>query len=309
MNAVFSSHTRPPLPKLGVKPCLVRAARGLSGRLKKAPAKAAALLALFICTGGCGMAWDSFIESQVFFPERALEAQPGDWGLPHEEQWIVCEDGVRLHAWWLPAPEARTVLLFFHGNAGNISHRLDNLRRLHARGLSVLIFDYRGYGKSQGKISEQGLYADSRAALAAGLARAQATGCRLALFGRSLGGAAAVSVAAEPRVAGVILESTFTNLGDMAKVHFPLPGLGRLRGRFNSLGRIGGVRAPKLFIHGDRDDIVPWELGRRLYEAAPGPKSWLSLPGAGHNDTYLVGGEVYFRAIREFLDSLPAPGV
>ncbi|KMY69221.1 alpha/beta hydrolase [Desulfocarbo indianensis] len=255
------------------------------------------------------MAWDSFIESQIFFPERRLESQPGDWGLPHEEQWIVGEEGVRLHAWWLPAPEARTVLLFFHGNAGNISHRLDNLRRLHAWGLSVLIFDYRGYGKSQGKISEPGFYADSRAALAAGLARAQATGCRLVLFGRSLGGAAAVSVAAEPRVAGVILESTFTNLGDMAKVHFPLPGLGRLGSRFNSLGRIAEVRAPKLFIHGDRDDIVPWELGRRLYEAAPDPKSWLSLPGAGHNDTYLVGGDGYFRAIREFLDSLPAPGV
>jgi fermentation-respiration switch protein FrsA (DUF1100 family) len=253
---------------------------------------------------GCGMAWDSFIESQIFFPDKMLVADPGDLGLEFEDQWITTEDGVKIHAWWVPSKDSDIVLVFFHGNAGNISHRLDNLRHLNAWGVSVLIFDYRGYGKSGGSISEKGLYADSRAALQAGLARAKASGSKLALFGRSLGGVAAVSVANKPEVQGVILESTFTNLGDMAKVHFPLPGLGALKKRFNSLGRIDGVSAPKLFIHGNRDNIVPMELGRQLFEAAPEPKTWLELPGAGHNDTYDVGGRAYFQAIRDFLDHL-----
>jgi len=278
-------------------------------RIRRNPAWALGLILTLASAMGCGMAWDSFIESQIFFPDKVLVGDPGSFGLAYEDQWIETEDGLRLHAWWLPAAGARTVLVFFHGNAGNISHRLDNLRHLQAWGLSVLIFDYRGYGKSQGSISEKGLYADSRAALQAGLKRARENNCRLALFGRSLGGVAAVSVADQPQVAGVILESTFTNLGDMAKVHFPLPGVGRLRNRFNSLGRIPGVRAPKLFIHGDRDDIVPFELGQRLYQAAKEPKTWLTLTGAGHNDTYDLGGEAYFQKVREFLDRLPTSGI
>lgn len=264
---------------------------------------------VFIGAMGCDMVLNSLIESQIFFPDKVLVADPGDLGLAFEDQWIITEDGVKLHAWWLPAKDADTVLVFFHGNAGNISHRLDNLRHLNAWGISVLIFDYRGYGKSQGSISEKGLYLDSRAALEAGLARAQAAGSRLALFGRSLGGVAAVSVADRAEVDGVILESTFTNLGDMAKLHFPLPGMGRLKNRFDSLGRISRVSAPKLFIHGDRDDIVPMELGRRLFKAAPEPKTWLLLPGAGHNDTYDRGGQAYFQTIREFLDHLPSSGI
>jgi fermentation-respiration switch protein FrsA (DUF1100 family) len=253
---------------------------------------------------GCGMLWDSFIESQIFFPDKVLVADPGDLGLAFEDQWITAEDGVKLHGWWVPADGANTVLVFFHGNAGNISHRVDNLRHLNAWGIGVLIFDYRGYGKSQGSISEKGLYADSRAALVAGLARARENGGKLALFGRSLGGVAAVSVADRSEVQGVILESTFTNLGDMAKKHFPLPGVGALKNRFNSLGRISRVNAPKLFIHGNRDDIVPMELGRQLFEAASEPKTWLELSGAGHNDTYDRGGPAYFQAIRDFLDQL-----
>lgn len=284
------------------------------GRAQDAPLVAplvalAALLVMLLGAEGCGVALDGFIESLVFYPDTTMVAEPGDLGLDYEDQWLLTEDGVRLHGWWLPAPGADTVLLFFHGNAGNISHRLDNLRRLRAMGLSVLIFDYRSYGRSQGSISEQGMYADSRAAYQAGLARARQGGCRLVLFGRSLGGVAALSVAHRPETAGVILESTFTHLGDMARVHFPLPGLGRLRKRFNSLERIGRVRAPKLFFHGDRDQVVPLALGRRLYEAAPEPKTWLTLAGAGHNDTYEKGGRAYFQALRDFVDHLPRPGL
>jgi hypothetical protein len=246
---------------------------------------------------------DAFIENQIFYPDRTLVADPSHAGLDHREVWATADDGVRLHGWHLPA-RGRTLLVFFHGNAGNISHRLDNLRRLVEAGVDVYIFDYRGYGRSQGSISEAGLYADAEAALAKGRELAAETGARLALFGRSLGGVAAVKVAGRPEVAGVVLESTFTHLGDMARHHFPLPGLGALKGRFSSLARIDRVVAPKLFIHGDADGIVPLELGLALYEAAPRPKELWVIPGAGHNDTYETAGPVYFRRVADFLAGL-----
>ena len=259
--------------------------------------------------GMLGSGLDSLVASQVFFPEKELAATPDQLGLEYQDQWLTTQDGVRLHAWWLPAPRAATVLLFCHGNAGNISHRLDNLARLRDRGLALFIFDYRGYGRSQGSPSEKGLYLDVEAAYQAARERARELGARLVVFGRSLGGIAACRVASRPEVAGLILESSFPDLGSMAARHFPLPGLGRaLSGRFNARADLARARVPLLFFHGDRDDIVPIELGRRLFAAAPGPKSFVTLAGAGHNDTYLVGGESYFQRIDSFLDSLPRPG-
>jgi len=247
---------------------------------------------------------NSFIESQIFFPERSMAGDPGDLGLAFQDVEFAASDGARLHGWHIPAA-GRHLMVFYHGNAGNISHRLDNLVRLHHLGVEVFIFDYRGYGKSQGRISEQGLYLDAAAARDWGAETAGRGGKGLVLFGRSLGGVAAVAAAeGAPRVDGMILESTFTNLGDMAKVHFPLPGLGRLSGRFDSLGRISRLTAPMLFIHGESDDIVPYVLGRRLYEAAQAPKEFFAIPGAGHNDTYLVGGRAYFQRIADFLGRL-----
>ncbi len=266
------------------------------------------LAAGMLVMGVMGSGLDRLVASQVFFPERELAATPDQAGLEYEDQWLTTGDGVRLHAWWLPAPGAETVLLFCHGNAGNISHRLDNLSRFRDRGLSLFIFDYRGYGRSQGTPSEQGMYRDVEAAYAAARQRARDTGARLVVFGRSLGGIAACRVASRPGVAGLILESSFPDLGAMAALHFPLPGLGRaLARRFNARADLERVTVPLLFFHGDRDDIVPIELGRRLFQAAAGPKRFVTLTGAGHNDTYLVGGEPYFEQIDGFLDSLPRP--
>lgn len=240
------------------------------------------------------------VESRIFFPDRHLEAGPADYGLAAEEVWLEAPGSPRLHGWFCPAGGGN-LLLFCHGNAGNISHRLDNVLRLVRAGLGVFIFDYRGYGRSEGRPSEEGIYADALTAYDWAQARAAADGGRLVVFGRSLGGAAAVHLAARRRPAGVILESTFTNLADMARRHFPLPlPASLLAGRFDSLGRIGEMSCPLLVIHGDRDEIVPLELGRRLYEAAPRPKEWLALAGAGHNDTYLVGGPAYFERLARF---------
>jgi len=260
---------------------------------------ASLLLATLII--GC----ESMLSGFIFFPKRRLESTPEAWGLVYQEVWVTAADGPRLHGWYLPAPYGSTLLLFCHGNAGNISHCLDNIARLLREGISVYIFDYRGYGLSEGSPSEKGLYRDAEAAHAWAEAKARAEGWRLVVFGRSLGGVAAVHLAARGGCAGAILESTFTNLGAIARIHYPLPLLpGWLARRFDSLGRIGGLCCPVLLVHGECDDIVPYALCRELYAAAPEPKDFLTIPGAGHNDTYLVGGQAYFTRLRDFCEGL-----
>ncbi|RJX35530.1 MAG: alpha/beta hydrolase [Desulfarculus sp.] len=251
-------------------------------------------------------ACSSIVESQIFFPEKDLYATPTALGLAYEDVWLTAADGTRLHGWHLPAPGARHLLLFCHGNAGNISHRLDNLARLQQAGLASFIFDYRGYGRSQGSPSEAGMYQDAEAAFDWAQQKAAGQGGRVVVFGRSLGGVAAVYLATVRSPAGLILESTFTNLGDMARSFLPLPGLGGWLGkRFNSLGRAPQVRAPVLVLHGDADEIVPLALGQALFAALPPPKQFVLLQGAGHNDTYLRGGAAYFQRLKEFVDKIP----
>ena len=248
-----------------------------------------------------------FIEKQIFFPDPHLYCTPAEEGLEYEDVRFETSDRVSLHSWLVPAPSSPALLLFCHGNAGNISHRVDNVRRLHEIGLSVLIFDYRGYGLSKGRITEAGFYLDAEAAYDTARSRAEAAGQKLVIFGRSLGGIAAVYLAASRPCAGLILESTFTNMAAMAREHFPLPvPESLLRDRLNSLNRIDRVTAPVLFFHGDCDDIVPMRLGQELYDATKAPKEFVTLAGAGHNDTYLIGGPEYFRKFRSFIDKLPS---
>jgi len=247
---------------------------------------------------GC---WNWFVERQVFFPETTIEQTPLDLDLPFEDVWFTSGDSVRLHGWLIPASSPKHLLLFCHGNAGNISHRLDNVRLLHNMGISVFIFDYRGYGRSQGHISEKGFYQDSEAAYTVARKWAGQNGAKLVVFGRSLGGIAATHLGATKKCDGLILESTFTNMGAMARAHYPLPFAETLlKHRLNALDEIVQVRVPILFFHGDRDRIVPIKLGRKLFKAAPNPKEFVVLPGAGHNDTYVVGGQDYFNKIESF---------
>jgi fermentation-respiration switch protein FrsA (DUF1100 family) len=246
-----------------------------------------------------------FIESQIFFPDPFLVCTPAEAVLDYEDVWFEATDGVRLHGWLVPAEKNSPLMLFCHGNAGNVSHRLDNIRRLHDIGLSVFIFDYRGYGQSSGRITEAGFYLDAEAAYQKAREQVDREGVKLVIFGRSLGGIAAVHLGAQYKSSGLILESTFTHMASMAAVHFPLPVPARLlENRLNALDKIGRVTAPILFFHGDADDIVPIDLGRELFEAATAPKEFITLSGAGHNDTYLVGGREYFSKMRSFIDSL-----
>jgi len=251
---------------------------------------------------GC---WNWFVEKQVFFPDKTIVQTPADYDLTFEDIWFESSDSVRLHGWLIPAVPSKHILVFCHGNAGNISHRLDNIRLLNQRGISVFIFDYRGYGRSDGSISEKGFYLDSEAAYEVARKWAEKHKAKLVVFGRSLGGIAATHIGATQNCNGLILESTFTNMGAMARAHYPLPfAESLLEHRLNAVGEIDQVRVPILFFHGDKDRIVPIRLGRGLFEAAPNPKEFVVLPGAGHNDTYFIGGQDYFKKIENFVNSL-----
>lgn len=239
----------------------------------------------------------------LFFPDPFLIGTPGDLGLTYEEVRLKTDDGVVLHGWYVPGEKSAPLILFFHGNAGNISHRLDNLRLFRRLGAAVLIFDYRGYGRSGGKADEEGLYRDGRAALAWLKKRGWKTS-RVVYFGRSLGAGPAVQLALEDPPAGLVLESPIPSVASMGRHHYP--GLYQLIGwlvsaRFDVLEKIGRVGVPLLVFQGENDFIVTPEMGRQVFERARDPKTFFLIPGAGHNDTYNTGGKPYWEAWRSFL--------
>lgn len=237
----------------------------------------------------------------IYFPDKTLIATPRHIGLAFEELSLLTEDGIRLHGWFIPAPAAQTTLLFLHGNAGNISHRLDSLRLFHGLGLNVLIFDYRGYGRSGGVPSEQGTYRDADAAWRYLTQTRGIPTAKIVVFGRSLGGAVAVWLAGHSAPAALILESTFTSVRDMASRYYPyLPVSVLLRNRYPTLDRIGALRLPTLVVHSHDDEIIPYEFGQRLYAALRGPREFLSLHG-GHNDAFLTDQTRYRDGLAGFL--------
>lgn len=247
----------------------------------------------------------------LYYPMRYPE---GDWDtywFPGvlEDCFITTSDEVTLHGWFARlTPENLEklpyTLLFFHGNAGNITHRLENVALLIRGGLQVFMFDYRGYGRSQGHPSEQGLYRDGLAAYDYLLSREDVDAEKIILFGRSLGGAVAVEIATQRPCDKLILESTFTSVKDMAHILFGnVPVEMLAQSRFDSLAKIVTLRMPLLMIHGAEDEVVPFALGQRLFAAANEPKAWYVLDGAGHNDTYVIGGQEYFTRLVRFIQT------
>jgi fermentation-respiration switch protein FrsA (DUF1100 family) len=244
-----------------------------------------------------------FEESFIFFPMRYPE---GDWqpaGVSFEDAWFQSPDGLRLHGWYAGHESPRAVVLFCHGNAGNITHRADTLQALHdLANVSLLVFDYRGYGRSEGKPNEAGLVADARAARAWLADRAGVSEQDVVLMGRSIGGAVAVDLAANDGARALVLESTFTSVPDLAAHHYRfLPVRKLLHTRFDSLSKIRRYHGPLFQSHGDADTIVPYESGRRLFEAANEPKQFITIPGRDHNDPQ---PPEYYEALAEFLDRL-----
>ena len=243
-------------------------------------------------------------ESFIFYPDDYLIADPGDWGMPFEDIYFSTADGLTLNGWFVPGEKEMT-WLWFPGNAGNISYRLDNLRLLHHRlSLNIFIFDYRGYGRSQGRPSEEGTYLDAEAALDYLRSRRDIDPDAIIFFGRSLGSAIAVNLATKHKCLGLILESPPTSLVGMMKRLFPSLPPEELPIKYDSLSKIKRISVPLLILHGDCDEVVPFFMGRKLYEAANEPKQFYTIENAGHNDTYMVGGEGYFRALQDFIESL-----
>ncbi len=236
------------------------------------------------------------------FPSRAVTITPDRVGLAYESLEIVTEDGVRLHGWFIPADrQARGVLLFFHGNAGNISHRLDSLEIFFALGLDVLVFDYRGYGRSEGKVSEQGTYLDADAAWRYLTERRRVPADRVVLFGRSLGAAVAAHLATKHTPRALIMESSFTSAPDLASQYyriFPVRWLARFQ--YGAKAYLSSVRCPVLIVHSRDDEIIPFQHGQALFAAANEPKAFLELRG-GHNEGFLVSGQTYIDGLDQFL--------
>jgi fermentation-respiration switch protein FrsA (DUF1100 family) len=247
--------------------------------------------------------WNALVASLVYFPDGELYGDPADAGLAFTDLTIPTEDGERLHGWWIPtrARPARGHLLFFHGNAGNVSHRVEHAHALSDAGLDVLLVDYRGYGRSTGRPSEEGLHKDARASLVALRAGAGVDPRRLVYMGESLGAAVALRLALEEPPAACVLQSAFTSLRDVAREHYPAALSSLAGGAYPSLERIARVRAPVLVVHGEEDEIVPVAHARALFAAAPEPRRLRLVPGAGHNDLVQAMGASYGTEVADWL--------
>lgn len=243
----------------------------------------------------------------VFLPSRELQTTPADWGLEYQDLWLTAGDGVRLHGWYLPSPGSRRVLLFFHGNAGNISHRGASIEIFHRLGLAVLILDYRGYGRSEGSPSETGLYRDAVAAWDYLVGDRGIAPGDIVVFGRSLGGAVAAHLAAEVAPGALILESTFSSARDFVRAAYPL--LSRLivlRFAFDTESRLANLRCPVLVLHSPDDEIVPYALGQKVFRAAAPPREFVNLSG-DHNGGFLTSQPRYERALAGFINKHLSP--
>jgi fermentation-respiration switch protein FrsA (DUF1100 family) len=238
------------------------------------------------------------LNSLLYFPSRAFLETPADYDLAFRDLAIQTEDGGRLHGWWIEAESASAgQILLCHGNAGNVGDRVLHAKLLSAAGFDVLLFDYRGYGRSTGRPDEQGTYRDARAARAALLRESGVDSARVVYLGESLGGAVALALALEHPPHALVLQSTFTGVRDMARVHYPfIPGA-LVPDAYPSLRLISKLRAPLLVLHGERDEIVPTSHARALFEAAPEPKRLHLFPDAGHNDLVPLAGGAYAEVI------------
>ncbi len=236
----------------------------------------------------------------IYFPTQEMMATPATIGLAYEEVLFETADGIKLSGWYVPVIEAKNVVIFFHGNAGNISHRLESIALFHRLGLNVLIFDYRGYGLSQGTISEQGIYLDAEAVFAYLVQERGFKPEQIIIFGRSLGGAVATWLAQKHPPQALILESTFTSIPDMGARQFPfLPVRLLARNQYNTINRLPHLSAPILIIHSPDDELIPYSHAQTLFKVAPEPKTFLEIRG-GHNEGFVISTN-YETGLRDFL--------
>lgn len=224
------------------------------------------------------------------------------FGLDVEDAWFRAADGVALHGWWAAHPKARGTLLYCHGNTGSIGHQVGFLRHLRALRVNLLAFDYRGYGRSEGEPTEAGLYLDVRAAHDHLTGTLGVAPSEILLFGHSLGGAVAIDAATDRPAAGLIAQSTFTDMRAAVRSSYPVPLHLAARNQFRNIDKVGTLRLPKLFVHGTEDPKIPLRHSRRLFDAACEPKELYEVPGADHTDLYRKGGMRYLWRLARFRD-------
>jgi len=238
------------------------------------------------------------------FPSREISSTPKNIGLPYQSITFTTEDNVQLHGWYIPHPQGKAVALFCHGNAGNISHRLQSIQTMHELGLSVFIFDYRGYGQSEGEISESGTYQDAQAAWNYLTHTQHYQAEEIIVWGRSLGAAIAANLAAKQQPKAVILESSFTSVPDLATQLYPLlPVRWISHYQYNVMDSVKNIRRPILIVHSRDDEIIPFKHGARLFEAANEPKEFLEIKGS-HNASIDISRTRYTDKLFEFINSL-----
>ena len=247
----------------------------------------------------------ALLGSLLYFPERDIISTPAHAGLSYRDLEFEAGDGERLHGWWIDAQgESRGHVLLCHGNAGNVGDRIAHAELLSAAGFDVMLFDYRGYGRSSGRPDEDGTYRDARAARTCLLDQRGADPDRVVYLGESLGGAVAIELATAHPPAGLVLLSTFTSVRSVARKHYPFIPAALVPDAYPSIDRIRELHVPLLVLHGDNDDIVPLEQGQALYDAAPGPKQMRVLSGAGHNDVIDRAGTMLAAELVSWADGL-----
>ena len=240
----------------------------------------------------------------LYFPDKTIIANPGYYGLKYLDVTLKTSDNLNLQSWFIPADSAKYTLLFCHGNAGNISHRLESIKQFHELGFNIFIFDYRGYGKSEGSITEQGTYLDAQAAWEYLINEKNINPQNIIIFGRSLGAAIACDLASGKQCAALIMESAFKSVPDLGAQIYPfLPVRWLSRFSYNNLEKIRKINYPVLLIHSRQDEIIPFSHGEKLFEVANQPKQFLEIHGS-HNDGFYISDIIYKKGIREFLDML-----
>ncbi|MBU0503681.1 MAG: alpha/beta hydrolase [Candidatus Omnitrophota bacterium] len=249
-------------------------------------------------------AYIKYIESRgIFYPEKRIESYPSAFNISFEDVYVKTEDRLKINGWFIPQSNAKYTLLFFHGNAGNIGHRLEKLLMLRNTGVNIFIIDYRGFGKSEGKVSEKGLYLDAKAAYNYLVDSRRILPEQIILYGESLGTAVVIDLAANAKVKAIIVEGAFSSGKDMASRIYPfLPGF-IFSNSYDSLGKIKKMQVAKLFIHSRNDEIVPFALANKLYNASPEPKELVEING-GHNTAFLDSQEKYISSIGLFIERL-----
>ncbi len=250
----------------------------------------------------------------IYFPTRGYPVAPSDIGLDFEDLTLRTNDGVSIAAWYVPHVDPKGSVIFCHGNAGNMSDRLHSVKLLHGMGLNVVIFDYRGFGRSEGRPSEQGTYEDAEAAWRYLIETRGESPRRVILFGRSLGGAVAIELATRVEQTpssihptALVVESTFTSLVDIGRLHFPfLPVRLLLTYRYESIDKVPRITCPKLFFHGKDDTLIPFVNGRKLFDAAAEPKRFVETPG-GHNEAGFTYSPDFTDRLAMFIDEVLSP--